>query len=236
MVYDATSARKYTWNIEFVKLTKRMTRIISRVKSAMQAGLLPYWDIDPEDIGDVDGDIGPYLNVDVTLKNEEKNADIKMKTRLGEDEFNDVPLRLNWSKRLRNLKFTGTAKRLLYSRIISKYLITSLSTCTCLRCTSSPDPCIVTTGTIRTNDNVTMSYEPSSCWTLTSATCGPNPSYAVFSKKSGNKLSSIIYLGGHTVEFSNSGAGTEVKLNGDSKSLSDQEQIEHTVDGVEIFK
>lgn len=118
-VYDATSARRYTWDIEFVKLTDRMKAIIATARNVVKAGLLPYWDVDPEEIGG-DGSIGPFLNLDVTLKNDESAADVKVETRHGEEEFSDVPLRLDWTKKLRNLKFTKTIKRLMDAKIISK--------------------------------------------------------------------------------------------------------------------
>ena len=119
--HDATSARRYTWNFQFAQLSSRMKAIIAKLQTAMKAGLLPYWDIDPESIQQ-DSEIGPFLNIDATLKNDEKNADVKVETRQGEEEFKDVPLRLNWTKRLRNLKFTKTLQRLFKAKIISKYL------------------------------------------------------------------------------------------------------------------
>ena len=65
-----------------------------------------------------------------------------------------------------------------------------------------PDPCVVTNAEIRSNDNVTYAYEPSSCWTLTSASCGPTPTFAVFSRKgsSGAKLDVVVMVGGHKVD------------------------------------
>merc|ERR1719250_194094 len=54
-IWDSTMARKYSWNIEFVKLTNRMKSIISKVRTAVSAGLMPYWDIDPEELANSDG-------------------------------------------------------------------------------------------------------------------------------------------------------------------------------------
>ena len=65
-------------------------------------------------------------------------------------------------------------------------------------------------------DNVTYPYNAGSCWTLTSSHCGPNPVYAVFSKKVGNKLAIRAYFGGHSVEISPSG---DVKVNGKFKTF-----------------
>ena len=86
----------------------------------VKAGMLPYWDVDPEELG-AEGEIGPFLNLDVEFKNNDKAVDVTMETRAGTDTFNDVPLRLgDYSKRMRNLKFTSTLKRLFDSKIISE--------------------------------------------------------------------------------------------------------------------
>jgi hypothetical protein len=216
-VHDATTARKYTWNVEFVKMTPRMTSFLFKVHTAVKAGLLPYWDVDPEEV-DVDGALGPFINVEAVFKDQEKALDIKLETSKGDEDFHDIPLSLDWTSRLRNLKFTSLLRRLFHSKIIN--------------------PCIATSTDVRTNDNVTFSYEPSSCWTLTSATCGPKPAFAVFSKKSGGALplSTLIYVGGHTVEFTPSGTTVGVKVNGANVEIEEEEHHEHTVDGVEIFE
>ena len=103
---------------------------------------------------------------------------------------------------------------------------------------SSPDPCVLTSETIRTNDNVTYSYEPSSCWTLASAHCGPKPAFAVFTKKaSAMPIAMRAYFGGHLVEMTPTGANAiDVKVNGNPVTVSEGESYTHTKDGVEIVK
>nr|ALO75638.1 melanin-engaging protein [Tigriopus kingsejongensis] len=216
-VFDATNARKYTWNVKFVKLTPRVKALVSNVQTALKAGLLPYWDMDPEE-GSSNGDIGPFLNIEATLKNHDKNVDIMLESKQGQEEFSDVPLRLNWSKRLRNLKFTSTLKRLFYSKIIN--------------------PCIATDSTIKTMDNVTYAYEASSCWTLASGHCSDQPTYAVFTKKaSATPLAAKVFIGGHEIEFSPNGPGDiSVSVNGSPVSVSDQGEHVHTQDSAEMFK
>ncbi len=80
---------------------------------------MPYWDADPED-GD-DGEIGPFLNLDLTFKNDESTVDIKTETRRGTNEYKDVALRLDWTKKMRNLKFDDKMRKLFYARIISEW-------------------------------------------------------------------------------------------------------------------
>lgn len=214
-MWDATNARKYSWNVDFVKLTNRMRNIITKTRSLIQAGLTPYWDADPEEYeSEANGnELGAFLNAEVTIHDEDRLMDAKIETSQGESEYKDYPLKLNWSKRLRNLKFTSTIKRLMDMKIIA--------------------PCTATIGSVRTMDNVTYPYNAGSCWTLTSSHCGPNPVYAVFSKKVGNKLAIRAYFGGHSVEISPSGG---VKVNGASMSLPEGEEKTHSENGVEIFK
>ncbi len=100
-------------------MSDRLQRIGSRVKSLVEAGLLPYWDADPEDSDD--DAIGPFLNLDLTFKNGESTADIKTETRRGVREYKDVALRLDWTKKMRNLKFDKTLGRLYQAKIISEY-------------------------------------------------------------------------------------------------------------------
>jgi len=213
-MWDATSARHYSWRMDFVKLTDRMKKIISTVRTVVSTGLMPYWDDDFEEAtADVNGDVGPYMYLDVTFKNADKNADIRVETSQGVKEYDDYPLKFEWTQRLRNMKMTRTIKRLIDNKIIY--------------------PCVATIGSVQTNDNVTYSYDAGSCWTLTSAACGPQPSYAVFTKKVGSRLAVRAYFGGHLVEVSDHG---DVSINGQAKSLVDGEEITHSNNDVEIFK
>jgi len=94
-------------------------------------------------------------------------------------------------------------------------------------------PCVATTQTVQTMDNVTYPYQASSCWTLTSGHCGPNPAYAVFTKKVGNKLAVKAFFGGHEV---NVDANGQVSINGAAKSLAPGVEVPFEYQGTEIFK
>merc|ERR1712083_608134 len=89
-------------------------------------------------------------------------------------------------------------------------------------------PCVATVGSVQTNDNVTYAYDAGSCYTLMSGNCGPTPAYGVFAKKSGNKLVTKAYFGGHEVEIN----GGSIKINGASKSLRDGKEEVFENDGV----
>ncbi|XP_040574440.2 LOW QUALITY PROTEIN: uncharacterized protein [Lepeophtheirus salmonis] len=213
--WDATTARKYTWKMNFVKMTDRMNAIVSQFQSVMKTGLLPYWDIDPEIIPATSAD--PHMNIEATLKNHDKNVDIYMETSQGGQHFNDIPLSLNWRPMLRNLKFTSNTRRLMQYKIIHG--------------------CTATIDHVYTLDNVTYPYTPTSCWTLASGHCSPHPTYAVFVKKSaGSHLDAKIYLGGHSIEFQASGPKKiNVLINGQAIEVGEKEHV-HEQDGQEIFK
>lgn len=215
VVWDATTARKYNFDIEFVKMTDRMKAIVGQFQTTFKAGLLPYWDIDMELMPTSNPE--PHMKVEAEFKNNDKNVDLFMETSQGGQKFEDIPLKLNWYNRMRNLKFTKTLKRLMNAKIIN--------------------PCVVTSQDIRTMDNVTYSYTPNSCWTLASAHCSDTPTYAVFTKKSsGLPLAMRAYFGGHLVEFVPSGPKKiDVMINGQKKTLNNKEYT-HTSNGQEIFK
>lgn len=112
----------------------------------------------------------------------------------------------------RNLKFGGMLPRLMKMGVIK--------------------PCVATTDSVLTMDNVTYSYSPTSCKTLISGHCAANPSYAVFTKKSGSALELTAFIGGHKIEI----AGGNVKINGAATAItSNGPQKIHKSRGTEIF-
>nr|WQH82010.1 vitellogenin [Caligus rogercresseyi] len=213
--YDATTARKYSWKMDFVKLTDRMNAIVSQVQSVMKTGLMPYWDIDPEIIPASKAE--PHMNIEANLHDGDKSVDLYVETSQGGQKFKDIPLSLNWRPFLRNLKITANSRRLMQYKVVHG-------------CTASIDH-------VYTLDNVTYPYTPTSCWTLASGHCSPHPSYAVFIKKSaGSHLDAKIYFGGHNVEFQSSGPKkVNVLVNGNAVTVGEKEYI-HEESGTEIFK
>ena len=95
--------------------------ILHFFRALVQAGLIPYYDESP-DTGDdsANDDLGPFLKADVTFKNSDKNVDLKIETSQGVRTYNDYPLSLEWTQRLRNMKLDRTIGRLIQSKIICK--------------------------------------------------------------------------------------------------------------------
>ncbi|CAB4069088.1 unnamed protein product [Lepeophtheirus salmonis] len=214
-VWDATTARKYSYKVDFVKMTDRMNAIVSQFQSIMKTGLLPYWDIDPEIIPSSNAE--PHMNFDVTFKENDKMVDVYMETSQGGHHYDEIPLNFNWYPIMRNLKFTSTLKRLMKYKLI--------------------DACTVTTDSVMTLDNVTYPYTPTSCWTLASGHCSTHPNFAVFTKKSsGSHIDTKIYVGGHYIEFQSSGPKKiNVMVDGEAVIVGEKEYV-HEKDGTQIFK
>ena len=103
-------------------MSDKMKKVINSVKMGVKAALTP-WEIATPDWADTNGDMGKWVNMDVTFKNDEKSLDLVMETARGKEERKDIPLRLNWTPMMRKLKFTSTIKRLMDMRIISEYSI-----------------------------------------------------------------------------------------------------------------
>ena len=90
-------------------------------RSLIAAGLIPYYDESPDNGDDsISDDVGPFMNMDVIFKNSDKNVDLKVETSQGVREYQDYPLKLEWTKRLRNMKLDRMIGRLIQSKIICK--------------------------------------------------------------------------------------------------------------------
>ena len=103
-----------------MQMSDKMKKVINSVKMGVKAALTP-WEIATPDWADTNGDMGKWVNMDVTFKDDEKALDLVMETARGKEERNDIPLRMNWTPLMRKLKFTSTIKRLMDMRIISEY-------------------------------------------------------------------------------------------------------------------
>jgi hypothetical protein len=215
--YDATVARDYLWDIQFIKVTDRAKDVIKKIRSVVNFAVFTF---KGTDLGYTDPmvDLDPRLRIHAILKDGDTKADLtvenaRMIQQGKKHEIKDYDLKLSWGPRmLRNLRFGGLVPRLYKMGVIK--------------------PCVATIDSIHTMDNITYSYSPTSCKTLISGHCAANPSYAVFTKKSGSKLNLEAYVGGHKIEI----AGSSVKINGNAVSLTTNgPQKVHKSRGDEIF-
>merc|ERR1711997_795093 len=215
--YDATVARDYFWDIQFLKVTDRAKEAIKKFRSIVNFAVLT---MRGTDLGYTDPmvDLDPRLRVHAILKDGDTKADVtiensRMISEGKKAEIKDYNLKLSWGPRmLRNLKFGGMVPRLMKMGVIK--------------------PCVATIDYVRTMDNVTYSYQPQSYKTLMSGHCAANPSYAVFLAKEGPKLVMTAFVGGHKIEI----AGGSVKVNGANFDVaSNGPQKIYKQSGEEIF-
>jgi hypothetical protein len=215
--YDATVARDYFWDVQFIKVTDRAKEVIKKIRTIVNFAVLT---VRGTDLGYTDPmvDLDPRLRVHAIIKDGDSKADItvenaRMIQQNKKAEIKDYDLKLSWGpKMLRNLKFGGMLPRLMKMGVIK--------------------PCVATIDSVLTMDNVTYSYSPTSCKTLISGHCAANPSYAVFTKKSGSELELTAFIGGHKIEI----AGGVVKINGATAAVpSNGPQKIHKSRGTEIF-
>lgn len=196
-------------------LTPQVKGVIAKAQTLVKAGMIPYWDLDPEALK---GSIGDSPNMDLTVEfhDNEKLVDIGMKTMYGTTKWPSLPVAGTvgmWTQGLRSLRFTRGMSKLIQANIIN--------------------PCLLTTKTIHINDNMTYPYTPESCWSLASSHCSAQPSYAVFTKKSGSGLDLEAYIGGHKVEISSAG---QIKVDGRDTTVVNKKEKIHKEGGEEIFK
>jgi len=216
--YDAASARKVKYDIKFEKMTDRMKSIISTAKSVVKAAALPTLGLDAADIDE--NQVGDSLTFEATLKNDDNNADIVIKSDSGTKEIKDYPLRMDYTKRLRNLQFKSPAQELFRMGVIKA--------------------CQTTYTTIYSFDNVTMKYNIPECYTLMSGHCSANPSYAVFIKKNPGTqvwrkpMAMRAYIGGHSIDIDTE--KKRVSVNGNRVRVTDDKEYFYKVQGKEIFK
>lgn len=102
----------------YFQMTDRMKNIITTAKSVVKAAALPTLGLDAADI-DVTT-VGGYLNMDATLKDDDRSADVTIETVSGVRKIKDYPLRIDWKQKLRNLKYESPAYKLYKMGVISE--------------------------------------------------------------------------------------------------------------------
>ena len=99
-----------------------MNKMINAYKTIVQAGMMPWWDVDPDDV-DSYGNAERFMSLDATFKEDDKYMDFKLETDQGLNEYHDLPINLKWVKLWnRQLKFTGEERFMFNSRFFGKFL------------------------------------------------------------------------------------------------------------------
>ena len=100
-----------------------MTKMLNAYKTIVQAGMMPWWDVDPEDVlqGIPYGNVEKFISLDAKFKEDDKYMDFKMETDQGLSEYHDLPINLKWVQFFnRQLKFSGEERFMFNYRIFGK--------------------------------------------------------------------------------------------------------------------
>lgn len=183
-------------DIHYENLSPRGQMALARIDTLMKASLLPYWSMHaPHGPTATAKKVPGAGHIELKLEAGQDDVDIHVHTDLMHSHYENVDVLKNFNMILRNARL-------------------QLSQMTAIKA-GWVGVCDVAPKAVVTFDNVTLSYDLPSCYTLISADCSPSPRYAVFAKKSTQSLPLAvkIYIGGHTLELNPTASGVEVKAN-----------------------
>ena len=89
--YDASNARKYSWDIKFEGVSPEVRAYFEKGETVLKTAVLPYWDLDPKALAR-SLDAQPELKLDINFKNRDRLVDVKLETDKGVSDFKDMPV------------------------------------------------------------------------------------------------------------------------------------------------
>ena len=198
--YDAVVAyatpKAYVYNVHYENLSDRGMMALHRIRTAVTASLLPYWEIHtPVGMQRKTTPNSGHMEVKITFN--PRDTDLHVNTDVLHSRFENVEYMDN------------VAELILRNARLPVYQSTMIKTGLVGVCTVAPKGAV-------TLDNATLSYNLPGCWTLASADCSPEPRYAAFVKRTADKslpIAAKIYIGGHSLELSPSDAGIDITAN-----------------------
>lgn len=190
-----STPRSYVLDIHYENLSPRAMLALHRVDTIMKASLLPYWDMHAPHGATAVKKAPNAGHIEEKIEFGEDDVDIHVHTDIMHSHYTNVDVLKNADILLRNAR-------------AKMGQITAMKAGWVGTCNVAPNAAV-------TLDNVTLSYELPTCYTLISADCSPSPRYAVFAKKTSQSLPLAvkIYVGGHSVELVPSGGSIEIKAN-----------------------
>lgn len=190
-----STPRSYVYDIHYENMSPRGMLALNRIDTIMKGALLPYWDMHAPH-GPTAVKKAPNAgHIELKIEFGEEDVDIHVHTAIMHSHYENVDILKNLDGALRNARLPSS----LMASVKAGWI----------------GICDVAPKSIVTFDNVTLSYDLPSCYTLVSADCSPSPRYAVFAKKTSTSLpmAAKFYIGGHTVELVPTGSGIDVKAN-----------------------
>jgi hypothetical protein len=194
-VKDYSTPRSYVYDIHYENMSPGGLMALHRIDTVMKAAMLPYWDMHAPHGATAVKKAPNAGHIEVKMEYSEEDVDIHVHTATMHSHYENVDILRNADMLLRN------------GRLPSDLLLSVKA--------GWVGVCDVAPKSIVTFDNVTLSYDLPSCYTLISADCSSSPRFAVLAKKSSQSLplAAKIYIGGHTVEMTPTDNSVEVKVN-----------------------
>jgi len=212
---DLYTLRKFKTDITTNHLPRWMVKLFRKFEVIMKSKLWAYWKVDlKKQVSSIDYDTySPWVRTDLVFDPDTGTADLIWMTNKENSEFI-------------GMKYLESFK---YGQSIQDYLPSSRFS-TAMKLFHEHDfvnYCTASNDQVRTYDNVTYDYQMHDCWTLLSADCSENPTFAVFMKKDDmNKISLKIQMGGQFVEIKRSGYSMfELTVDGEEVDLDEQESF-----------
>jgi len=211
---DLYTLRKFKTDITTNNIPRWLVKLFRKFEVVMKSKLWAYWQVDlKKQVSSVDYDnYSPWLRTDLVFNPETGIVDLSWVTNKENSEF-------------KGMKYMDS---LMYGHFIDDFLPSS-SFSPAMKFLHNQDLmnyCTASTDEVRTYDNVTYGYQMHDCWTLLSADCSENPTFAVFMKKDDSKMALKLQMGGHFVEIKRSGYSMfEVTIDGEEVELDDQESF-----------
>lgn len=212
---DLYTLRKFKTDVTTNNLPRWFVKLFRKFEAVMKSKLWAYWKVDlKKQVSSTDYDnYSPWLRTDLVFDPESGTVDLMWMTNKESSEF-------------KGMKYLDTFR---YGKSVEDYLPSSTYSPAMkfFRDQDFVNYCTASNEQVRTYDNVTYGYQMHDCWTLLSADCSENPTFAVFMKKDEtNKMSLKIQMGGQFVQIKPSGYSMfELTVDGEEVDLDDQESV-----------
>merc|ERR1711892_729353 len=210
---DLYTLRKFKTDVTTNNIPRWMVKLFRRMEVIMKSKMWPYWKVDlKREVSSIDYDnYSPWVRTDLVFDPQTGTVDLTWMTSMENSEF-------------KGMKYMDMFR---YGNSVEDYLPSSKFSPAMkfLHHHDLMNYCTVSNDEVRTYDNVTYAYEMHDCWTMISADCTEQPTFAIFMKKDeSNKIAMRILMDSQTVELNPAGYSSYMlTIDGEEIELDDQE-------------
>jgi len=213
---DLYTLRKFKTDVTTNNIPRWLVKLFRRMEVIMKSKLWAYWKVDlKKQISSIDYDnYSPWVRTDLVFEPQTGTVDLTWMTNMETSEFKGI-------KYMETLRYGSSVEDYLPSSKFSPAMALLYRHDFVNYCTVSNDQ-------VRTYDNVTYGYQMHDCWTMVSADCSEQPTFAVFMKanRQANKIAMRVQMGGKTVDIKPAGYSSyELTIDGEEIELEDQESF-----------